>query len=503
MSLQPISNRSSTLAIVKETEEGVPAFPASGTDYIALQEDFQMTPSFEELENNELRASIGRAKPRLGKEQPTFPLSHYLRHSGAPGTAPGYGLLLEALMGARSVAANNRELVAGSSTTILKLDAGHGADFQRGSFVLLEDSANGFQIRPVNAVDGDDLHLGFALPAAPAAGVKAGRCILYHPTNEGHPTFTAHLFRGNGGAKEMMAGLRPTDFGLDMTAGQPINASFGNAGVSYFFNHVRVTTQTKLDFLDDEDTRVATIAARVYKDATEVAAALQTAMNGLGSANTFTVVYDSKTGKYNFTSDGETFSLLWNTGANAANSIGLVIGANMAANQSGALTYALANPLNLAAPHTPALDSADFLVAKDMDILFGDANSQELLRPQSLSVQIAPARKEIGDMTAESGVAGSIYTEREVTVSGTILLQKYDAEKFASYREGAEKRLMFAAGEKSGGNWVPGKCVAMYFPNLTFSSFQPSDDEGLATLQFELKGFVDANGNGEVYLGFN
>lgn len=502
MSLQPISNRASTVSIVKETTEGVPAFPTSGADYLALQEGFQMTPNFEELDNAELRASIGRAKPRLGKEQPTFPFSHYLRHSGDPGVAPGYGRILEALFGGVSIAANNRELEAASTEKILKLDTGHGADFARGGFVLLEDPVNGFQIRPVHSVSGDDVTLGFALPAAPAAGVKAGRCVRYFPRNEGHPTLTAHLFRGNGGAKEMVAGLRPTDFSLDMNAGEAINASFGMSGTAYFFNHISVTTQVKLDFMDDADTRAATIAARVYKDPTDLASALQSAMNALGSTNQFEVEYDSVTGKFKFTSNGTTFSLLWNTGANAANSIGLLISANMAANQSGSLSYALANAIALAAPHTPALDDADYVVAKGMEILFGDGESQELLRPQSVSVQMTPSRKEIPDVTSESGVAGSVFTQREVTFSATILLQKYDAAKFSSYRQGAEKRVMIAAGEKSGGNWVPGKCFAMYFPNMTITSFQPSDDEGLATLQIEMAAFVDINGNGEFYLGF-
>lgn len=104
--------RKSRIAIVEETTVGTSVIPSAGTVFIAQQEGFSITPAFEELENNELRASIGNAKSILGIENPTVEFDHYLRHSGTEATEPGYGLLLEAAMGSQSTRATERDVVS-------------------------------------------------------------------------------------------------------------------------------------------------------------------------------------------------------------------------------------------------------------------------------------------------------------------------------------------------------------------------------------------------------
>ena len=51
------STRNSVFAIVEES--GSPISPSSGDQFIALQEGFEVTASFETLENAELTGSIG------------------------------------------------------------------------------------------------------------------------------------------------------------------------------------------------------------------------------------------------------------------------------------------------------------------------------------------------------------------------------------------------------------------------------------------------------------
>jgi len=77
-----IQTRSSVLALVTESTEGTPVVPTLATQFVALQDDFSMEPSFDTLENAELKASIGTAKPIQGAENPSASLSHYLRASG-------------------------------------------------------------------------------------------------------------------------------------------------------------------------------------------------------------------------------------------------------------------------------------------------------------------------------------------------------------------------------------------------------------------------------------
>ena len=66
-----IQTRNSALAVKVETTEGTPVVPAAGSDYVALQDDFSMSPAFEVLDNAELKASLGKAKSVLGLEQPS------------------------------------------------------------------------------------------------------------------------------------------------------------------------------------------------------------------------------------------------------------------------------------------------------------------------------------------------------------------------------------------------------------------------------------------------
>ena len=94
-----LQTRNSALAVMKEVTEGTPVAPSASSDYVALQDDFSMSPSFNVLANAELKASIGTAKPILGSENPTASFSHYLRSSGVEGQAPNFGTMLEAAYG--------------------------------------------------------------------------------------------------------------------------------------------------------------------------------------------------------------------------------------------------------------------------------------------------------------------------------------------------------------------------------------------------------------------
>ena len=147
-----IQTRSSVLAIVKETTEGTLKKPSAATDFIALQDAFTMAPNVNSLENAELKNSLGKAKSILGAEAPTAELSHYLRHSGVEGQAPNYGLLLEAALGAVSTASTEYDTVSSSTTSLLKVNTGEGATFERGEALLIKDATNGYRIRCIDSI---------------------------------------------------------------------------------------------------------------------------------------------------------------------------------------------------------------------------------------------------------------------------------------------------------------------------------------------------------------
>jgi len=501
-----ITTRSSVLGVKVETTEGTPVAPAATTDFIAMQDDFTMSPEFEVLENAEMKSSIGRSKSILGSENPTCSFSHYLRHSGVEGQEPNYGQLLKAAFGASDTEATEYNTVASSTTSVIKVDAGEGAQFRRGQALLIKDGTNGYRIRPVHSISTDDLTIGFNVPTAPGTGVNLGKATTYYPANTGHQSLSLWHYLGNSGAVQLMAGAKVTEVSITAEAGQLVNASYSLEGVGFYFNPIEITSSTRyIDWTDDDGTFAASVAVKWYKDPHELAAALTSAMNDTATTETHSVTYSDSTGKFTFTSTGTVLSLLWNTGANTANTIGTKLGFSVAADDTGtaaATGYTSDNALTLAASYTPAYDSSDPLAAKNQEVMIGDASDYSCFAASSVVFTLSDTRATIPSICAESGVSGSIINERQVTVSVTALLDQYDADKFNRFRENTETRFQYSFGTKTGGNWVAGKCGCIYLPTATITSFNIEDQDGLAALSMELTAFVNSSGEGEAFVSF-
>lgn len=501
-----IQTRASVLAVVKETTEGTPVAPSGATDFIALQPDFSMTPAFESLTNDELRNSIGQAKPIQGLETPSASYSAYLRASGVVAQAPNYGEFLEAAFGAVATASTEYDTVSSSTTSVIKVNTGEGATFQRGEPLLIKDGTNGYRIRCLDSISGDDLTTGFQVPVAPGTGVNLGRAVLYYPANTSHPTVSLWHYLGNGGGVQMLSGGRVTNMSIDIAAGQLINATYDLEGVKYYFNPITIaSTDTKLDFTDDDGTWAATIAEGVYKDPHELASAIQTAMRTANAGETATVTYSNTTGKFTIKTTGTVLSLLWSSGSNAANTIGDKIGFVTGSNDTGTAAttgYTSDNAITLTAPYTPSYDSADPLAAKDHEVMVGTTTDYACFAASSVSISMGTPKSNILSVCSTSGVSGSIVSSREVTIEISALLNQYDADKFRRVRENDETKFQYSFGVKSGGSWVAGKCGAIYAPTCTVSAIALEDADGLVQMNLTLTAFVNSSGEGEFFIGF-
>ena len=499
-----IQSRNSVLAIMPEVTESTPVVPAGATDFIALQDDFSMEPAFENLENSELKSSLGSAKSIVGLEGPTASFSHYLRHSGVNAQAPNYNELLKTAFGNESASAAEYNTVAASTTSVIKVDAGEGASYERGEALRIQDATNGFNIRPIDSVSTDDLSVAFAVPVAPGVGVELGRAITYTPANTDHQTLTVWHYVGNSGAIQMMAGARVTEMSISIAAGELINASYSLEGVEYSFDPIEITaTDIYLDFTDDNATFAAVISADMYKDPHELAAALTTSMNTVQTAETHSVTYSDSTGKFTVaTSTSALLSLLTNTGGNAANTVMDKLGFLTAADQTGATSYVSDSAQDWSAPYTPSLDSSDPLVAKANECLIGEVDDTTCFEASSVDFTLTDTKRDILSICAASGKSGSIINAREVTVSVSALINQHDADAFRRMRENSDTRFCYIGGTKTGGNWDAGKCFCLYLPTATVTSMSLTDDDGLVALEMELAAFVNDNGEGEVYLSF-
>jgi hypothetical protein len=504
-----INTKSSVFALMVESTQSTPVVPSAATDYIAEQDDFTMASSFEQLENMERLASLGKAKTIIGMESATANMSHYLRAGGTTGVAPAYANVIKSLLGVQTDVTTEDDTVAGSTTTALNVDTGEGAlRWARGHCARVQDSVNGHTIAPVHSVTGDALTLGFALDVAPAAGVNLGKRNVFSPLETGlNQTLTLWEYMGNGGAVRMVSGARCVSMDIEFTAGQLINASYGFEGIRMYMNPVQITASNKyIDFDDGGGEESAALTEDWYATPHDLAAAAQTACDAL-SSDTITVDYSDVTGKFTFASDGGTFELLAKTGTHGSDNTDthafVTLGFVDTADYTLATTYTSDNAMTLTSPYTPSYDSnIDPLVAKCMTVRIGDQEDNENFSCSAVSVSIATPASDIMDVTACTGKLATLVTARTVTLSVTCLLTKYEADKFYRMTQNKDTRALLVAGSKTNASWDAGKTVAIYLPTTTVSNVQNGESDGLYELTFDLNTYIDGDGNGDVYINF-
>jgi len=501
------TTRKSLFGVKEESTNGTPIDLASGADIIAVQDGFEVSPSFETIDNNELSPNIGSRAPILGIEAPSASLSHYIRHSGTEATAPNYDALLKNVLGGKTAAFSEKTTTTGSTagssaaraTVIL---ASGGTSFERGHAVLIKDSTNGYNIRNVLSISTNTLTLLHNLTAAPATGMLTGRPILYKPA-DAPAALSLWSFRANEAAKEVVTGAQVSEMSIEAEAGQPLNASFNFEGVGYYFNPIRVNSADAYIDFNDGGVKVATVTVKLYKSPHDLASAIQTAMNAASSG--FTVVYNdtgANAGKFTFTKASGTFSILASTGTNVANGIWSQIGF-AATDLSAALTYTSDTVQSWASPYSATVDAnTSPIVVKYNEVLFGQFDRFACAGAQSFSFNISKELQNVPDICAESGVGEKLITKRVVTAELTLTLAQHDADAFRKFSAGDTTQFSYNGGVKSGGNWVAGRCVNICMPQCKISSFQLTDSDGIVTIQATLTAFMEADGLGEVYVNF-
>lgn len=510
--------RNSVLALVAETTRGTAVAPSGVTDYTALQEDVELSPSFDELENAELASSIGQKQNTLGTERPEMSFSHYMRAGGTAGTAPDYNLLLKSLFGAEDIAGAEYNTVSSSTAgtssaraTVI-VDSAEGATFQRGEALLIQDGTNGYSVRNVYSISTDTLTIAFNLASAPGSGVELGQAVLYNPVaaDSTYITLSAWMYRGNGGAIELVSGARCTDLSMSLTAGEFINGNFTLRGLEYSFNPLTVSAaNNKMDITDDGGTIAVTLTNDTYKDPVELASHITTAATAasVGSGNdAITCTYASSTGKFTLASDGSTFSLLWKTGTSGSDNtdahVGTLLGFSDAADDTGSTSYLADSVQSYASPYTGTLDSENPAVAKNIEVMWGHYNEYACKAASSVTINISHEVADVNSICAASGRSDTVFSGRTVTVDVTLLLTKYDVHSFNRFREGTEIPFACTWGRKSGGNWVAGSVGNLYIPTATITSYEISDEDGLVTLNMSIRAYVASGQTEEIYLNF-
>lgn len=497
--------RASVFGIKEETTVGTLIALTSGDNFMPLRPDFGQSLTFEEIETDELLNDIGMSEPTLGKETPSGSHTMYLKHSGVEGQEPETGLLYESCLGSKTVNATQYNTVSSSTTTVINVDTGEGANFYQGQALLIKDATNGYSIRNVESISSDALTLNFALSNAPASGVDLGKAITYLPTSSGHPSFSAWLYYGNGSAVSAVAGCQASSLTFDFPANQPASVSVTYEGTSGFYNPFVITSSNnKLDMTDDGGTIVATIAVGTYKTPIALASEITTKATAasVGSGNdTITCTYNSVTGKFTLASNGTTFSLLHNSGANTANKIGTILGYVTASDDTGSTSYIADNSITLSAAYTPTYDDQDVIIVKDSELMIGTQTENICRCANNVSITVDRPSSDVDDICSISGTSEKIPESRAVTLTATLILKKYESSLFDKFINNTDVSVMLNAGKKdSSRNFIAGRCANFFMQKAKISSHTVEGDSYL-TVNLTAKGFVTTSKK-DLFLNF-
>lgn len=506
-------SRSAVFAIRAESTSSSLIDISAGTQFIPLREGYSFSGALESVDTDELQDSIGRTKSFVTKESPTASIPLYFRHSGTEGQAPEFGPLLKAAFGSETVNSTEYDTVAGSTAgtasaaATVVVDSGEGANYSVGQALLIKDGTNGYSVRNIRSISTDTLTLAYNLGSAPSTGVNLGKAVHYSPANTGHPSFSAHLYQASTSSAlhEAMAGCLTTGLTLGFESLGLATLDVEFAGTNYFYNPLIITAGSNddLDFSDSTPTTYAVqLEAKAYRTAHELAAEIETKMNASASSDTFTVTYSDTTGKFTLASDATPFSLLWNTGANTATSVGATIGFAVAADDTGAGTYTGDNALSFSPSVTPSFDGEDAIVVKGGSLFIGDFDDNTCRSASNVSFSITTPVTPVMDICDTTGVSENLIMSREATFSAQLILQEFEQGLIDKFLNNTSTTLAFNAGTKSSdGNWAAGKTINIYMANCTISSHVVGQADGYLVVDIEAKGFVDSTQD-DIHINF-
>lgn len=504
---------SSVLAVKAETTEGTLVNPAAG-DFIPARAGFSFQAALETVTSDEFQSDIGASKSFATKEVPTATIPLYVKHSGTESTAPESAILIKSCIGTETD--NNTEYTvtsgssAGSSSArgYLAMASNQEDNFVEGQGLLIKDGTNGYKVRNVYYVDSANnrLDLSFNVANAPASGVALGKAIHYRPTGTGQPTFSAWHYQASSSAQfaQAFAGCRTTNLTFNLAANSLAEMVATVGGIEAFYNPLIVaSTNSYIDFVDDGGTKAVQVTSDEYNSPINLAAAVQTAMDA-GSVNNITCTYSNSTGKFTITSDGSTFSLLHNTGANIANTILDDLGFSAAADDTGALTYTSDTAFD-PSPYggiTPSYDTSDSIVVKNSEILIGLYDAISCKVASTVSVSIDTPKSDVPSICASSGVDSSILASRTVSVSATVLVEQHDVRFFDQLINNTTVGFAVNTGVKdSAGNWTAGTVLNIYSPNMSITGALIANQDSYAVYNITGTCFVNTT-NKDIHINF-
>ena len=493
--MSAVITKSNVLSMVQEDTEGVLKQEQVNKDFIPLRAGYSMSGAINTVDSDEFIAGdIGASKSFTTDEAPTASIPIYLRGSGVEGQEPEIGKLFEGVLGSKNVSATEYDLIAGSTVSVLKVDTGEGNNFKKGQAVLVKDGVNGWSVRIVKSISSDDLTLNFDLPAAPAVGVKLGKAINYAP-GLAHPSFSVHRYQSasaDSAFKDSMAGAKVNSLGLTFAANGLGEGTAEMTGLGYYWNPITVdASNNKIDF-NDGSVRLATLSNKVYKTPIALAEEIALKMDAVAT-NTVTCSYDSSNGKFTIGVNTGTLTLLCDSGANKAADIYETIGFATTADKSGATEYTSDAAISFIPSVVPSYDTTDSVVIKGAQFLIGDRTKISCRKASNVDFSIETTVNRVPSVCSETGIDSTVATERAVSLSGTLILSKYEAELMDKFFNNSTTQVQFTAGAKSSAQWKVGETFSVALANASITAHTVAESDGYHVVNLEAKAFVNSD----------
>lgn len=504
MSCEAQPNRASAFAIVSEDTCAELKIISANSSFIPLRSGYSLNASVEEIQSNEFINSLGMTKSYLGKESHTGTHTAYLKVGESSLLTEISPLLVNAI--GTSIYRSSTYLVMNSTATSIHVNVNANSAFNLGEAVLVSDLTSGYYIRNIESIssDGSVLRLFPGFTSAPSVGATINANRLFRPIEADHLSFSAWLFRGNGGSIEALSGCNISEFGMTLDSGQLAECNFSYTGRKYYFNPIQITSaNSKLEFASGSATRIhyADITPKVYRTPLELATELKAKMDAKSDDN-FTINFYSwgdYKGKFNIASDGTYLDLRWQ-GTFKASSIGTQIGFDTSATDSGSTNYYSDNVqvytpkvISNQSALSPSYDNVDMITVKNATCWIGSNTDAYLRKASKLSISVATPTVDIDDMTSETGIYERLKSSRSVTINATILFEKHEVDLFNKFIENTSLSFGAAIGDKdSYGNWTAGQCINFYSPIVKIISNNRTGDDVVA-VELSMKAFVSTS----------
>jgi hypothetical protein len=194
-----LPKRNSIIGLMEEVTEGTYVVPAATTDYIEIEPDFSVKISRDEKAREFINASIGEAKPLLGMKSAEASFSFEARSGGDGGVVSDYDSIFKSALGTKTTRVDKVTSGTGSTTTVINVGAGTGADFAVGDMIYIKKGSGNSAVRFVSSISTDALTIAPALAAGevPGNAVTISGAVTYKPANTGHVPLSLSVYWAN------------------------------------------------------------------------------------------------------------------------------------------------------------------------------------------------------------------------------------------------------------------------------------------------------------------